>query len=84
MKNTMLSPLEQQVVFMTANFENNCHYCVPGHTWMMKASKMPDDVIDALREGTELPDAKLQALQITPKSCSTNVVILETTVCKHF
>lgn len=62
MKNTTLSPLEQQVVFMTANFENNCHYCVPGHTWMMKASKMPDDVIEALREGTELPDAKLQAL----------------------
>lgn len=62
MKNTTLSPLEQQVVFMTANFENNCHYCVPGHTWMMRASKMPDDVIEALREGTELPDAKLQAL----------------------
>ena len=62
MNNTTLSPLEQQVVFMTANFENNCHYCVPGHTWMMKASKMSDDVIEALREGTELPDPKLQAL----------------------
>lgn len=38
MRNTSLSPVEQQVVFMTSNFENNCHYCVPGHTWMMKAS----------------------------------------------
>jgi len=62
MKNTTFSPLEQQVVFMTANFENNCHYCVPGHTWMMKAGKMPDEVIEALREGTVIPDAKLQAL----------------------
>lgn len=62
MKNTTLSPVEQQVVFMTSNFENHCHYCVPGHTWMMKASKMPDDVIEALREGTKIPDAKLQAL----------------------
>lgn len=62
MKNTTLSPLEQQVIFMTANFENNCQYCVPGHTWMMKSSKMPDDVIEALREGTNLPDPKLQAL----------------------
>ena len=62
MKETSLSPLEQQVVFMTSNFENNCHYCVPGHTWMMKAAKMPDDVIEALRNGTELPDSKLQAL----------------------
>ncbi|MET2845174.1 carboxymuconolactone decarboxylase family protein [Vibrio owensii] len=62
MKNTTLSPLEQQVVFMTSNFENKCHYCIPGHTWMMKAGKMPDEVIEALREGTPIPDAKLQAL----------------------
>lgn len=62
MKGTTLSPVEQQVVFMTANFENNCHYCVPGHTWMMHAGKMPEPVIEALREGTEIPDAKLQAL----------------------
>lgn len=62
MKNTTLSPLEQQVVFMTANFENNCHYCVPGHTWMMHAAKMPEEVIEALREGKPIPDAKLQAL----------------------
>ena len=62
MKDTSLSPIEQQVVFMTANFENNCHYCVPGHTWMMHARKMPEDVIEALREGTALPDEKLQAL----------------------
>lgn len=62
MKNTTLSPVEQQVVFMTANFENNCHYCVPGHTWMMKSARMPDDVIEALREGTAIPNARLQAL----------------------
>tara|TARA_B100001063_G_scaffold225280_1_gene233961 strand:- start:210 stop:767 length:558 start_codon:yes stop_codon:yes gene_type:complete len=62
MKQTTLSPIEQQVVFMTANFENNCHYCVPGHTWMMHAAKMPNEVIEALREGTQIPDTKLQAL----------------------
>lgn len=62
MKNTSLSPIEQQVVFMTSNFENHCHYCIPGHTWMMKAAKMPEDVIEALREGKPLADPKLQAL----------------------
>ena len=40
MKETTFSPVEQQVVFMTSNFENNCHYCVPGHTWMMKSAKI--------------------------------------------
>ncbi|MBC7003009.1 carboxymuconolactone decarboxylase family protein [Photobacterium sp. BZF1] len=72
MKNTTFSPLEQQVVFMTANFENNCHYCVPGHTWMMKAGKMPEEVIEALREGTVIPDAKLQALHDFAKALLDN------------
>lgn len=72
MKNTTLSPLEQQVVFMTANFENNCHYCVPGHTWMMHAGKMPEEVIEALREGTDIPDAKLQALHLFAKELLDN------------
>ena len=72
MSNTTFSALEQQVVFMTANFENNCHYCVPGHTWMMKAAKMPDDVIEALREGTPLPDEKLQALHVYTKELLDN------------
>lgn len=72
MSKTSLTPLEQQVVFMTANFENDCHYCVPGHTGMMKAAKMPDDVIEALREGTDIPDAKLQALHDYSKALLDN------------
>lgn len=62
-RHTTFSPLEQQVVFMTANYENICHYCVPGHTYLMKHYKMPDDVIEALREGTPIEDARLQALR---------------------
>jgi alkylhydroperoxidase family enzyme len=60
---TTLTQLEQQVVFMTANYENDCHYCVPGHTYLMTAYKMPTDVIEALREGLPLADEKLQALR---------------------
>lgn len=62
-----LTPLEAQVVMMTANFENDCHYCVPWHTLLMKQGKMPDDVIDALRSGEPLPDAKLDALRTFAK-----------------
>ncbi|MBN3563795.1 carboxymuconolactone decarboxylase family protein [Aliamphritea spongicola] len=62
MKESSFSPLEQQVVFMTANYENNCHYCIPGHTWMMHHANMPEEVIEALREGNPLPDPKLQVL----------------------
>ncbi len=47
---------------MTANYENECHYCMAGHSTLAKMQKMDPAVIAALRNGTELPDAKLEAL----------------------
>ncbi len=60
---TTLSPLEQQVVMMTSNYENRCHYCTAGHTMLMQMSKMPANVIEALREGTPIADPKLEELR---------------------
>jgi alkylhydroperoxidase family enzyme len=57
-----LTAHEQQVVYLTSNFENNCHYCMAGHSTLAKMIKMDAGVIDALRAGTTLPDAKLEAL----------------------
>ena len=62
-EHSSFNQLEAQVVFMTANFFNRCHYCVAGHTMMMKQAKMPDDIIEDLREGRVLADPKLAALQ---------------------
>lgn len=57
-----LTPHEQQVVYMTSNFENECHYCMAGHTVLAKMQKMDPAVISALRNGTKIPDPKLEAL----------------------
>ena len=57
-----LTPHEQQVVYLTSNFENNCHYCMAGHTTLAKMQKMDPAVINALRAGGVVPDAKLEAL----------------------
>ena len=57
-----LTAHEQQVVYLTSNFENDCHYCMAGHTTLAKMQKMDPAVIDALRAGTPLPDRKLKAL----------------------
>jgi alkylhydroperoxidase family enzyme len=57
-----LSQHEQQVVFMTAIYENNCHYCMVGHTTMAKMQKLGDDVIASLRNGGAIADPKLEAL----------------------
>lgn len=57
------TPLEQQIVFQTANYENECNYCMPGHTMLMTMMKMPQGVIEALREGTPIQDRKLETLR---------------------
>lgn len=61
---TTLTSLEQQVVFQTANYRNRCHYCLAGHTYIMKAAGMPEDVIEALRAGTPIRDVRLEALRV--------------------
>lgn len=54
---------EKIVVWQSINVENECHYCVPAHTLMAKAMKVSDEVTDALRDETQLPNAKLEALR---------------------
>jgi alkylhydroperoxidase family enzyme len=39
---------------------------------MMHAAKMPNDVIDALREGSQIPETKLQALHDYTKALLDN------------
>ena len=60
---TNLTKVEQNVVWLTINFENNCHYCVPAHTMIAKNAGVSDADIEALREGTPLTDPKLEALR---------------------
>jgi alkylhydroperoxidase family enzyme len=57
-----LTPHEQQVVYLSSNFENRCHYCMAGHSTLAKMIRMEPAVIAALRTGEPLPDAKLEAL----------------------
>ncbi len=60
---TSLSKVEQNVVWLTINYEHNCHYCVPAHTMIAKGAGVPDAEIENLREGKPLNDPKLQVLR---------------------
>ncbi len=60
---TSLSTTEQHVVWLTINYENDCGYCVPVHTGLAKRDAVPNDVIEALRDGTPIADPKLEALR---------------------
>lgn len=60
---TTFTPVERQVVYMTANFENECNYCVPWHSVLAKRAGMAPSEVEALRSGAPLDDAKLEALR---------------------
>lgn len=60
---TSLSPTERQVVYQTANFENECSYCVPWHTRLSQLAKMSPEDVQALRDGRELSEPRLEALR---------------------
>ncbi len=61
--NSGFSPVEQEVVFLTISFENGCDYCVAAHSTIADAfSKVPLEVTDAIRNGSEIPDPKLRTL----------------------
>ena len=60
---TNLTKVEQNIVWLTINYENNCHYCVPAHTMIAKGAGVSDADIEALREGKPLADPKLEALR---------------------
>lgn len=60
---TDLTPTERQVVLMSNNRLNGCHYCMSAHTAISKRTGVPDDVVASLRSGTPIADPKLEALR---------------------
>ncbi|MEM6796571.1 MAG: carboxymuconolactone decarboxylase family protein [Acidobacteriota bacterium] len=60
---TSFSPTEQQVVLLATSGLNGCTYCMAAHSVIANMSKVPADVIEALRENRPLADAKLEALR---------------------
>ena len=60
---TSFTPVEQQVIYLTANYENSCNYCMSAHSGLAKMIGMSPENIEALRNGTLIADEKLQALR---------------------
>jgi AhpD family alkylhydroperoxidase len=56
-------PVEQEVVFLAISMTNNCDYCVAAHSMIAdKVSRMPADVLTAIRSRAPIPDLRLAAL----------------------
>lgn len=62
-KDSGFSPQEQEVILLSVAVYNGCTYCVAAHSFIAKhQSKVPQEVIEALRNAKDLPDSKLDAL----------------------
>jgi len=56
------TPQEQQLLFLTISYENECSYCMAAHTAGAKRAKLPEEEINSLRLGESLEDSKLNTL----------------------
>lgn len=58
-----LKPAEQEVIFLAVSQVNGCSYCTAAHSMIAdKKSGVPADVLQAIRSGLAIPDARLAAL----------------------
>ncbi|WP_337872585.1 carboxymuconolactone decarboxylase family protein [Ignavibacterium sp.] len=61
--NSSLNPTEKQIVLLAASYVNGCNYCMAVHTTVAQMHKVPQDLIDSLRNNKPIANAKLEALR---------------------
>ena len=60
---TSFTPQERNIVYLAIIYENECTYCMAGHTNLSRMAKAAPEAISAVREGRPIADAKLEALR---------------------
>ena len=57
------SPVERQIILLSASVENHCGYCIAAHSTLLKAFlHVPAQVVSAVRSNEPVADPKLAAL----------------------
>jgi uncharacterized peroxidase-related enzyme len=60
---TSFTPAERNIVYLSIIYENECVYCMAGHSNLSRMAKVSDEAIAAVREGRPIADPKLEALR---------------------
>ncbi len=60
---TSFTAVERNVAYLAIIFENECTYCMAGHSGLSKMAGVDADTIAAIRDNRPLADARLQALR---------------------
>jgi len=54
---------EKQIILLATSYVNGCNYCMAVHSTIGQMFKVPQDIIDALRNNMPISDYKLEALR---------------------
>ena len=60
---TTFTPQERNIAYISIIYENECTYCMAGHTNLSRVAKVEPEAIAAVREGRPIADSKLEALR---------------------
>jgi uncharacterized peroxidase-related enzyme len=60
---TGFTPQERNIVYIAIIYENECTYCMAGHTNLSRMAKIEPEAISAVREGRPIADSRLEALR---------------------
>lgn len=60
---TAFTPVERNVAYLAIIAENECEYCMAGHTGLARMGRVPAEEIAAIRDGRPMTDPKLEALR---------------------
>ena len=64
LRTTTLTGAEREVVGVTVSLGNTCAYSMAAHSVFALGNGLPMEVLEPLRAGRELPDARLEALRV--------------------
>jgi uncharacterized peroxidase-related enzyme len=60
---TSFTPQQRNIAYLAIIYENECTYCMAGHSNLSRMAKVDADAINAVREGRPIADPKLEALR---------------------
>lgn len=63
-RNTELTPLQRNIVLLTASRTNECGYCMAAHSTELAEAGFPTDEIERVRNMEPLSDDRLEALRL--------------------
>ena len=69
---TGFTAIERNIAYLTVIYENECSYCMAGHTNLSKMAHVSADAIEAVRAGRPIADARLEALRLFAGSITRN------------